>query len=326
MSEKLNIVEAVNKALHHEMEADETVAVMGEDIGVDGGVFRATEGLLDEYGDDRVMDTPLDEAGIIGAAVGMAAGGMKPVAEIQFSGFIVQAFHQMKQHVARMRSRTRGDITLPMVIRAPYGGGIRALEHHSESQEAIYARMGGLKVVIPSRPSDTYGLLRESIQDPDPVLFLEPKKTYRAFREDVPDDHEVEIGPAAVRQEGSDVTVVSWGAMARTTEGAIETVEQDDGTSVEFIDLRTINPMDEETIMESVKKTGRLVVVAEEPTLAGISSEISAMMAERGLLNLQAPVKRVNGPDVPFPLYQLENKYLPNEERVVSAIRETVDF
>jgi len=326
MSNEINIVEAVNQALHHEMEDDETVAVMGEDVGVDGGVFRATEGLLEEYGEDRVMDTPLDEAGIVGAAIGMAAGGMKPVAEIQFSGFIVQAFHQMKQHVARMRARTRGDITLPMVVRAPYGGGIRALEHHSESQEAIYARMGGLKVVIPSRPSDTYGLLREAIQDPDPVLFLEPKKTYRAFRENVPEDHETSIGEAAIRQDGSDVTVVSWGAMARTAEDAIETVEQDDGTSVEFIDLRTINPMDEEAIVDSVEKTGRLVVVAEEPKLAGISSEISAMMAERGLLNLQAPVRRVNGPDVPFPLYGLETEYLPNEDRIITAIRETVSF
>lgn len=326
MSEELNIVEAVNKALHHEMDADETVAVMGEDVGVDGGVFRATEGLIDEYGEERVMDTPLDEAGIVGSAVGMAAGGMKPVAEIQFSGFIVQAFHQMKQHVARMRARTRGDITLPMVVRAPYGGGIRALEHHSESQEAIYARMGGIKVVLPSTPADTYGLLREAIQDPDPVLFLEPKKIYRAFRDEIPEDHTATIGEAVTRQEGTDVTVVSWGAMAKTAESAVETVEQKDGTSVELIDLRTVNPMDEQTILDSVQKTGRLVVVAEEPKMAGISSEISAMMAERGLLNLQAPVNRVNGPDVPFPLYQLENYYLPNEERVVNAIRETVDF
>ncbi|MDY6771071.1 MAG: alpha-ketoacid dehydrogenase subunit beta [Candidatus Nanohaloarchaea archaeon] len=326
MSEELNIVEAVNHALDDAMAADDTVAVMGEDVGVDGGVFRATQGLLEEYGEERVMDTPLDEAGIIGAAVGMAAGGMKPVAEIQFSGFIVQAFHQLKQHAARMRTRTRDDINLPMVVRAPYGGGIRALEHHSESQEAIYARMGGIKVVIPSTPADTYGLLQEAIDDPDPVLFLEPKKSYRAFREEVPGDSDATIGEAAVRQEGSDVTVVSWGAMAREAQAAVQTAEQDHGIDAELIDLRTINPMDEQTVIDSVQKTGRLVVVAEEPKMAGIASELSALMAEENLLSLQAPVKRVTGFDVPFPLYQLEDYYLPNEERIVAKMKEAVEF
>jgi pyruvate dehydrogenase E1 component beta subunit len=323
---EINIVEAVRDTLDEKMAEDDSVVVLGEDVGVDGGVFRATDGLIDAYGEERVMDTPLDEAGIVGTSVGMAVNGLRPVAEIQFSGFITQAFHQVKQHVSRLRMRTKGDINLPMVIRAPYGGGIRALEHHSESQEAIYARMGGMKVVIPSTPTDTKALLAEAIEDPDPVLFLEPKKIYRAFREDVPDSPDAAIGEAAVRSQGSDITVVSWGAMRRVAEDAAETVEKEDGTSVELIDLRSINPLDEEAVLESVRKTGRLVVVAEEPKFAGVASELSALVAERDLLHLQAPVKRVTGYDTPFPLYQLENMYMPDVKQVVKNIRETVEF
>jgi len=323
---EINIVEAVRDTLDEKMAEDDSVVVLGEDVGVDGGVFRATDGLIDAYGEERVMDTPLDEAGIVGTSVGMAVNGLRPVAEIQFSGFITQAFHQVKQHVSRLRMRTKGDINLPMVIRAPYGGGIRALEHHSESQEAIYARMGGMKVVIPSTPTDTKALLAEAIEDPDPVLFLEPKKIYRAFREDVPDSLDAAIGEAAVRSQGSDITVVSWGAMRRVAEDAAETVEKEDETSVELIDLRSINPLDEEAVLESVRKTGRLVVVAEEPKFAGVASELSALVAERDLLHLQAPVKRVTGYDTPFPLYQLENMYMPDVKQVVKNIRETVEF
>ncbi|MDY6778507.1 MAG: alpha-ketoacid dehydrogenase subunit beta [Candidatus Nanohaloarchaea archaeon] len=324
--ETLNIIESVNTTLDEAMAGDERVVVLGEDVGVDGGVFRATKGLIDEYGEERVMDTPLDEAGIIGTSVGMAAAGLRPIPEIQFSGFIAQAFHQLKQHVARMRTRTRGDINLPMVIRAPYGGGIEALEHHSESQEAIYARMGGLKVVIPSTPTDTKALLHEAIEDPDPVLFLEPKQIYRAFREEVPDQPEATIGEAAVRQEGDEITVVSWGAMMEVAQDAVKTVEEEDSVSAELIDLRTINPLDEETIIDSVQDTGRLAIIAEEPKLAGISSELAALMAEENLLHLQAPVKRITGFDVPFPLYQLEDDYMPDTRRAVKGIREVMDF
>ena len=322
---EMNIVEAVNHTLDEAMAEDDRVVVMGEDVGVDGGVFRATDGLIEDY-DERVMDTPLDEAGIIGTAVGMAAYGLKPIPEIQFSGFIVQGFHQIKQHVSRMRTRTRDDITLPMVIRAPYGSGIKALEHHSESQESIYARMGGVKVVIPSTPSDTKGLLHAAIEDPDPVMFLEPKQIYRAVKEDVPEDVDVEIGEAAVRQEGKDLTVVSWGAMYHTAKKAVEAMEDELDASIELIDLRTINPLDEETILESVEKTGRLVVVSEENKMASIASELTSLVAEKDLLHLQAPPKRVTGMDTPVPLYQLEDEFMPDESRVSEAIRDTLTF
>ncbi|MDY6789243.1 MAG: alpha-ketoacid dehydrogenase subunit beta [Candidatus Nanohaloarchaea archaeon] len=323
---EMNVVEAIRDTLDNKMEENEKVVVLGEDVGVDGGVFRATKDLIDEYGEERVMDTPLDEAGIIGTAIGMAAYGLRPVAEIQFSGFIVQAFHQIKQHMSRMRTRTRGDITLPMVVRAPYGGGIRALEHHSESQEAIYARMGGVKVVIPSTPKEAKGLLSRAIEDPDPVLYLEPKKIYRAFRQEVPEEHSIDIGKAGVVEEGEDLTVVSWGAMKKMAEEAIEEAEEKHDISVELVDLRSMNPLDEETVLESVRKTGRLVIVAEEPKMAGISSELSALASEEALLSLEAPVKRVNGYDVPFPLYQLEDLYMPSKKRILKAIKETVEF
>src|SRR5699024_8713716 len=258
------------QALDNEMEKDERIVVYGEDVGVEGGVFRATKGLQKKFGEKRVFDTPLAEAAIVGTAVGMAVNGLKPVVEMQFSGFSYPAFNQIISHVSRMRNRSRGGYNLPMVIRMPYGGGIRALEHHSESTEALYAQIPGLKVVIPSTPYDAKGFLISAIQDPDPVIFMEPKRIYRAFRQEVPEDHyELPIGKAKVLQEGEDVTIVSWGAMVRDTQKAIDMVK-DKGIEPELIDLRTISPIDRETIIESVKKTGRIIIVHEAPKTLGL--------------------------------------------------------
>ncbi len=323
MSE-MNIVEAIRDTLDKKMGEDETVVVLGEDVGKNGGVFRATDGLQDKYGEERVMDTPLDEAGILGTATGMAINGLKPVAEIQFSGFIPQAFHHIKQHISRMRMRTQDDINIPMVIRAPYGGGIEALEHHSESQEAIYSHIAGLKVVIPSNPSDAKNLLEKAIQDPDPVLFLEPKKVYRSFREEVKEE-DAELGKAKKVRKGEDITLVSWGAMMRESIKAAEAVEEE-GFSVELIDVRTVNPLDEDTILESVEKTGRLVVVSEEPRFASIAGEISATVSEEVVLSLKAPVKRITGFDIPYPLYKHEDIYMPNREDIKKGLLETLEF
>ncbi len=322
MSNNLNVVEAVRQALDEEMARDEDVIVYGEDVGVDGGVFRATKGLIDTY-PDQVYDSPLAESGIIGTAVGLAAYGLKPVPEIQFSGFIPQGFHQLKQHLARLRSRSQGAYSCPVTIRAPYGGGIRALEHHSESFESGFAHITGIKVVIPSNPADTKGLLTASIRDPDPVVFLEPKKIYRAFREDVPEgEHVLELGEANVVQEGSDVTLVAWGAMLRRAMDAIEHID----ASVEVIDPRTIYPLDTETIIGSVKKTGRCVVVHEAPRTAGMSSEITARINDEALLYLEAPVERVTGYDVPFPMYAREDDYMPSEKRIRKGIETVMSF
>jgi pyruvate dehydrogenase E1 component beta subunit len=325
-TQNLTLVQAVRDGLYTEMLQDDEVVVMGEDVGKNGGVFRATEGLFDEFGEDRVIDTPLAESGIVGCAVGMAAYGLKPVPEIQFSGFMYPAFDQIVSHVSRLRTRSRGRFTCPMVIRAPYGGGIRAPEHHSESKEAFYAHEPGLKVVIPSTPYDTKGLLISAIRDPDPVIFLEPKLIYRAFRGDVPeDDYEVPIGEAAVRREGDDITVVTWGAMTRTTMEAAETLSEE-GIECEVVDLRTISPLDRDTVVESFKKTGRAAVVHEAPKKGGVGGEIAALLQEEALLYQEAPVKRITGFDVPFPLYALEDYYLPSPARVEEGIRETVEF
>jgi pyruvate dehydrogenase E1 component beta subunit len=298
---------------------------MGEDVGKNGGVFRATEGLYEEFGDDRVIDTPLAEAGIVGTAVGMAAYGLKPIPEIQFMGFIYPAFDQIVSHAARLRTRSRGRFTCPMVIRAPYGGGIRAPEHHSESTEAFFAHQPGLKVVIPSTPYDTKGLLTSAIRDPDPVMFLEPKLIYRAFRGDVPtESYEVPIGEAAVRKEGTDISVFTWGAMTRPT---VEAAEQLEGEiDVEVVDLRTVSPLDEETIVESFKKTGRAAVVHEAPKTGGLGGEITSIIQEEALLYQEAPVERITGFDTPFPLYALEDYYLPEPARIKEGIRDAVDF
>ncbi|WP_411967542.1 alpha-ketoacid dehydrogenase subunit beta [Haloferax sp. YSSS75] len=325
-AQNLTIVQAVRDGLYTEMNLDDEVLVMGEDVGKNGGVFRATEGLWDEFGDDRVIDTPLAESGIIGTAVGMAAMGLKPVPEIQFSGFMYPGFDQIVSHMARFRTRTRGRYTLPMVLRAPYGGGIRAPESHSESKEMFYAHEAGLKVVIPSTPYDTKGLLISAIRDPDPVIFLEPKLIYRAFRGEVPEEaYTVPLGEAAVRREGSDVSVFTYGAMTRPTLEAVENLEEE-GIDAEVVDLRTISPLDREAVVESFKKTGRAVVVHEAPKTGGLGGEITAIVQEEALLYQEAPVKRVAGYDVPYPLYALEDYYLPSVARIEDGIRETVNF
>lgn len=321
-SEKMNIVEAVNAALNDEMEADEDVVVFGEDVGEDGGVFRATKGIQEEFGEDRCWSSPLAESGIVGTAVGMAAYGMRPVPEIQFSGFSYLGFYQLKEHAARMRYRSRGTLQAPMTVRAPYSGGINALEHHSESPEAFFAHSQGLHVVIPSTPQDAYSLLRASIQLDDPVVFLEPKKTYRAFKGEVDREKEVELEKARIAQEGDDITLIAWGAMIPLAEEAAEQVD----ASVEIVDLRTIYPTDFETVLESVNKTGRAVVLHEAPKTAGFGAELVSRINEKEILSLEAPVKRVTGPDVPMPFYKLEDYYLPNKKRVVNGLEETLEF
>jgi pyruvate dehydrogenase E1 component beta subunit len=325
-TQSLTLVQAVRDGLYGEMSRDDDVLVMGEDVGENGGVFRATQGLYDEFGGDRVIDTPLAESGIIGTAIGMAAYGMTPVPEIQFQGFIYPGFDQIISHAARLRNRSRGRFTCPMVIRAPYGGGIRAPEHHSESKEAFFVHEAGLKVVIPSTPADTKGLLAAAIRDPDPVIFLEPKLIYRAFREEVPDEsYTVPLGEAAVRREGSDVSVFTWGAMTRPTMDAAESLAEE-GIDCEVVDLRTLSPLDDEAIVESFKKTRRAAVVHEAPKTGGLAGEITATIQEEALIYQEAPITRVTGFDTPFPLYALEDYYLPETARIEDGIREAAEF
>jgi pyruvate dehydrogenase E1 component beta subunit len=324
-TQDLTLVQAVRDGLRDEMARDEDVLVMGEDVGKNGGVFRATEGLWEEFGDDRVIDTPLAESGIVGAAIGMAAYGLRPVCEIQFMGFIYPAFDQIVSHAARLRTRSRGRFTCPLVVRAPFGGGIRAPEHHSESTEAFFSHHPGLKVVVPSTPYDAKGLLISAIRDPDPVVFLEPKQIYRAFRESVPDEpYTVPIGEAAVRREGADVSAFTWGAMARRTLEAAEDLAGE--IDVEVVDLRTVSPLDTDAVVESFKRTGRAVVVHEAPKTAGLGAEIAATLQEEALVYQEAPVQRVAGFDTPFPLYALEDYYLPEPARIADSIREAVEF
>ncbi len=324
-TQNLTLVQAVRDGLKCEMERDDDVIVLGEDVGKNGGVFRATEGLYDEFGEDRVIDTPLAESGIVGTSIGMAAYGLRPVPEIQFSGFMYPAFDQIVSHAARLRSRSRGRFTCPMVVRAPYGGGIRAPEHHAESKEAIYVHEAGLKVVIPSTPYDTKGLLAASIRDPDPVIFLEPKLIYRAFRDEVPEEsYTVELGEAATRREGDDISIFTWGAMTRPTLEAAESVAED-GIDCEVIDMRTLSPMDTDAIIDSFKKTGRAVIVHEAPKTGGLAGEITATIQENALYYQEAPINRVTGFDVPYPLYALEDYYLPENTRIEDAIRETYE-
>lgn len=326
MANKLNNVGAVTQALMNEMAADETVVVYGEDVGVEGGVFRATVGLQEKFGEKRVFDSPLAESAIVGTAIGMAVNGLRPVVEMQFSGFSYPAFNQIISHVARMRNRSRGRFNLPMVIRAPYGGGIRALEHHSESTEALYAQIPGLKVVIPSTPYDTKGLLISAIRDNDPVLFWEPKKIYRAFKQEIPEDaYTIPIGKAKVLNEGEDITVVTWGAMVKEVENAQKLI-QDKGICPEIIDLRTIAPMDRETIITSVKKTGRILVVHEAPKTLGVGSEIISLVNEKAFLYLEAPPSRLTGFDTTFPLPRGEKHYIPSPERIAQKIEELVQY
>ncbi|MDS0294612.1 alpha-ketoacid dehydrogenase subunit beta [Halogeometricum luteum] len=321
MASDLRLVEAVKATLGEEMARDDSVVLYGEDVGVAGGVFRATDGLLDEF-PNRVYDSPLGESGIVGTGVGLAAAGMRPVAEIQFQSFLYQGFAQLQQHAARLRSRSRGGFACPMTIRTPYGGGIHALEHHSESFEAGFAHVPGLKVVIPSSPADGKGLLAASIRDPDPVVFMEPTRLYRSLRESVPDgDHVVPLGEATVAEEGADVTVVAWGSMLQRTLSAVDDVDAD----VEVVDPRTIYPLDTDTITESVKKTGRCVVVHEAPGTAGFGAEIVSRLTETAFYHLEAPPERVTGYDVPVPMFAREDAYLPDEERIAAGIRRAVE-
>lgn len=326
MPNTLNMVQAINQALMEEMQRDETIVVYGEDVGVEGGVFRVTADLQKKYGEKRVFDTPLAESAIVGTAVGMAINGLRPIVEMQFSGFSYPAFNQIISHVARMRNRSRGKYNLPMVIRAPYGGGIRALEHHSESTEALYAQIPGLKVVIPSTPYDAKGLLISAIRDNDPVLFWEPKRIYRAFKQEVPEGpYEIPIGKAKIIQPGEDITVVSWGAMVRDVQKAIEMVKGKD-ISVELIDLRTIAPMDRESFVESVKKTGRILVVHEAPKTLGVGAEIISIVNEKAFLYLEAPPTRLTGFDTTFPLPRGEQHYIPTPERIAKTIEDVVRY
>lgn len=318
---RLTMVQAINLALREEMERDDSVILLGEDVGINGGVFRVTDGLWEQFGDERVIDTPLSESGIAGASIGMAVYGLKPVAEIQFMGFIYAAIDQIFSHAARIRSRSCGRYTCPIVVRTPYGAGIRAPELHEESTEALFAHMPGLKVVIPSGPYNAKGLLISSIRDPDPVIFLEPSFLYRLIKEDVPEgEYTLPLGKASVVREGNDLTVIAWGSMLHRV---LKSVEDYDA---EVIDLLTINPFDAETILGSVKKTGRVMIVHEAQKTSGFGAEISATIAEDAIMHLRAPVVRVTGYDVVMPFPRMEDLYLPSVGRISKAVEELMKY
>lgn len=319
---KLTMVQALNLALRQEMAADDRVIVMGEDVGVDGGVFRVTDGLVKEFGEQRVLDTPLAESGIAGMAIGMAIYGLRPVCEIQFSGFAYHCFHQLESHAARMRWRTRGGLQVPMVLRAPYGAGVRALEHHSESREAYWAHTPGLKMVIPSGPRNARALLLSAIRDSDPVIFYEAKALYRAFREEVPDEPEtLPIGKARIAREGGDITLIAYGAMVPPTLAAAERLQDESGIAAEVIDLLTISPLDDRTLADSLTKTGRAAVIHEAPRSFGVGAEITARLMERAFFYLEAPIARITGFDTIVPYFSREKHYLPHTERIVQRVR-----
>ncbi|MBI4772851.1 MAG: alpha-ketoacid dehydrogenase subunit beta [Deltaproteobacteria bacterium] len=319
------MVQAINLALHQEMEKDDRVIVLGEDVGKDGGVFRLTEGLVQKFGEERVMDTPLAESGIVGVSIGMALYGLRPVCEIQFSGFSYQNLHQIENHASRLRRRSQGRLTVPMVLRAPYGGGIRALEHHSESREAFWAHIPGLKMVIPSGPRNARALLISAIRDPDPVIFYEPKAVYRAFREEVPEEEEtMPLGKSQTVQEGKDITLISYGAMMRPTLEAAQELKEKDQVEAEVIDLLTIMPLDDELFTASVKKTGRALIVHEAPKSFGPGAEIASRIMEKSFFHLEAPIARVAGYDIVIPLFAREDAYLPNVQRIVRAARQVL--
>ena len=323
---KLNMVEAINLALREELERDSRVVILGEDVGKEGGVFRVTDGLQQKFGGDRVVDTPLAELGIVAVAFGMAVYGIRPIAEIQFEGFLYPCLDQINNHLGRIRNRSRGRFTCPLVIRVPYGGGIHAPEHHSDSPEAILAHIPGIKVVIPASPYEAKGLVLSSIRDLDPVIFMEPKRIYRAIREEVPEgDYTIPLGKARLVQEGKDVTVVAWGAMVREALNAAEQLKGDK-IDLDIIDLRTISPIDVETIITSIRKTGRGVIVHEAPKTCGLGAEIIALINEKALLSLQAPIERVTGFDIPVPLMKTEHYYLPNPKRIVMAVKKVMSF
>jgi len=323
---KMTMVQAINLALRQEMEKDDRVIVLGEDVGRDGGVFRLTDGLIDKFGENRSVDTPLAESAIVGMSIGMAVYGLRPVCEIQFSGFSYLAFHQIECHAARLRMRSQGVCEVPMVVRAPYGGGVRALEHHSESREAYYAHTPGLKMVIPSGPRNARALLVSAIRDPDPVIFFEPKATYRAFREEVPEEEEtLPLGKAVKAREGKDLTLISYGAMMRPTLEAAQTLKEEEGVEAEVIDLLTVSPLDHELFTESVKKTGRAVIVHEAPRSFGPGAEIVSRIMEKAFFYLEAPIARVTGFDVHIPLFSREMAYLPGKDRIVRASRRVLN-
>jgi pyruvate dehydrogenase E1 component subunit beta len=323
---KMTMVQALNLALRQEMEKDERVVVLGEDVGVDGGVFRVTDGLIDQFGDVRSLDTPLAESAIVGMSIGMAIYGLRPVCEIQFSGFSYHNFHQIENHASRYRWRSQGRYHVPMVLRAPYSGGVRALEHHSESREAYYAHMPGIKMVIPSGPRNARSLLVSAIRDPDPVIFFESKALYRAFREEVPEDEEtLPIGKSQIVRQGSDLTMISYGAMMRPTLEAASELEKNDGVQAEVIDLLTISPLDDETFVRSVKKTGRAMVVHEAPRSFGPGAEIAARLVEKAFFYLEAPISRVTGFDIIIPLFSRENSYIPSAQRILREAKKILD-
>ncbi len=321
---ELHLIEAINLALQHEMNNDPNVVLLGEDIGLNGGVFRATQGLQEIFGSERVIDTPLAESLIAGMSIGMAAEGLKPIAEIQFMGFVYSAIDQIINHAARLRNRTRGRLSCPMVLRVPYGGGIHAPEHHSESTEALFAHIPGLRVVIPSSPVRAYGLLLSAIRDPDPVIFLEPKRIYRMHKQQLEDAKALPLDVCYVLKEGSDISLISWGAMIHETLLAAEQAEKQ-GIHAEVIDVATIKPLDMDTILESVEKTGRCVIIQEAAKTCGVASEISAQLAEKGLMSLFAPIERVTGFDTIMPLYNLEQYYLPDVRRITTAMEQTLE-
>lgn len=323
---EITLVQAVTQALAYEMSADDKVIVFGEDVGINGGVFRATVGLFDKFGPERVLDTPLAESMIAGMAVGMAAQGLKPVAEFQFMGFIYSGLDQILCHAARLRNRTRSRLSCPIVFRAPFGGGIRAPEHHSESTEALFAHIPGLRVVIPSSPARAYGLLLASIRNPDPVIFLEPKRIYRLVKQDVPDNGQaLPLDKCFILREGSDVTLVTWGASTHETLQAADILAQHH-VEAEVIDVATIKPLDIETILNSVAKTGRCVIIHEAARTCSVSAEIAAQLAEHGLTSLLAPIHRVTGYDSVMPYFKMEKLYIPSVERILDAVNKVMEY
>ncbi len=325
MMAKMTMVQALNLALRQEMAKDDSVLILGQDVGPDGGVFRVTDTLIDDFGPERVIDTPLAEAAIAGMAIGMAVYGLKPVCEIQFSGFAYQNFHQIENHAARMRWRSQGRLNVPMVMRAPYGGGVRALEHHSESREAYWAHTPGLKMVIPSGPRNARALLVAAIRDPDPVIFYEPKALYRAFREEVPEQEEsMEIGRSQCIREGDDLTMIAYGAMIPPAMEAAKELEKL-GISAEVIDLLTISPLDDSVMIESIKKTGRALIVHEAPQSFGAGAEIISRLMEGAFYYLEAPLVRVTGYDIIIPYFSREKAYMPDVQRILAAARATLN-
>jgi 2-oxoisovalerate dehydrogenase E1 component beta subunit len=322
----ITLIEAITQALAYEIQHDPSVLVLGEDVGVNGGVFRATAGLQQRFGADKVLDTPLDETTIAGLTVGLATQGMKPVAEVQFDGFVYPMLDHLICHAARFRNRTRGRLHCPMVLRVPWGGGIRAPEHHSEANESMFTNVPGLRVVMPSSPQRAYGLLLAAIRDPDPVIYLEPKRIYRQYKEEVPDDGEaLPLDVCFVLRDGSDITLVSWGAQVKETLEAAEALARE-GISAEVIDVATLKPLDFDTIAESVAKTGRCVIVHEAAKTAGFGAEIAARLAEQSMFDLKAPVERVTGYDTHIPLFRLEMKFLPSVEKILAAARRAMQY